>query len=60
MVRLERRTLTDLVQKSAEKFGKIGDLTAVCYASFNNKEEALEALKTIRNKESKEAWIFHY
>jgi len=44
----------------AEKFGKIGDLTAVCYASFNNKEEALEALKTIRNKESKEAWIFHY
>lgn len=44
----------------AEKFGKIGDLTAVSYASFDNKEEAIEMLRTIRNKESKDAWLFHY
>jgi len=44
----------------AEKFGKIGDLTAVSYASFNSKEEALEMLNKIREKESKDAWIFHY
>lgn len=44
----------------AEKFGKIGDLTAVSYASFDSKEEALEMLRTIRSKESKDAWLFHY
>jgi hypothetical protein len=34
----------------AEKFGKIGNLYAVCYASFDEKEEAVQELKRIREK----------
>ncbi len=44
----------------AEKFGKIGNLHAVSFASFADKSAALEELKKIRNTEQKEAWIAYY
>jgi hypothetical protein len=34
----------------AEKFGKIGNLYAVCFASFDDKEKAVPELKKIREK----------
>ncbi len=34
----------------AEKFGKIGNLFAVCFASFDDKEVAVSELKKIREK----------
>ena len=34
----------------AEKFGRIGNLYAVCYASFDDKEKAVQELKRIREK----------
>ena len=34
----------------AEKFGKIGNLFAVCFASFDNKDKAVSELKKIREK----------
>jgi hypothetical protein len=39
-----------LLGYKAEKFGKIGNLFAVCYASFDNKDKAVLELKKIREK----------
>ncbi len=40
----------------AEKFGKIGNLFAVCFGSFDKKEEAVPELKKIREKDPS-AWM---
>jgi hypothetical protein len=42
---------------NAEKFGKIGNLYAVSFASFNNKEPAVKELKRIREEIQPEAWM---
>ncbi len=39
-----------LLGYKAEKFGKIGNLFAVCFASFDNKDKAVSELKRIREK----------
>ena len=39
-----------LLGYKAEKFGKIGNLYAVCFASFDNKDKAVSELKRIREK----------
>ena len=39
-----------LLGYKAEKFGKIGNLFAVCFASFDNKDTAVSELKRIREK----------
>jgi len=39
-----------LLGYKAEKFGKIGNLYAVCFASFDNKDKAVSELKKIREK----------
>jgi nucleoid DNA-binding protein len=39
-----------LLGYKAEKFGKIGNLFAVCFASFDNKDMAVSELKKIREK----------
>jgi hypothetical protein len=39
-----------LLGYKAEKFGKIGNLYAVCFASFDDKEKAVPELKKIREK----------
>jgi hypothetical protein len=39
-----------LLGYKAEKFGKIGNLFAVCFASFDNKDKAVSELKKIREK----------
>jgi nucleoid DNA-binding protein len=39
-----------LLGYNAEKFGKIGNLFAVCFASFDNKDLAVSELKKIREK----------
>jgi nucleoid DNA-binding protein len=39
-----------LLGYKAEKFGKIGNLFAVSYASFDNKDKAVSELKNIREK----------
>jgi nucleoid DNA-binding protein len=39
-----------LLGYKAEKFGKIGNLFAVCFASFDNKDAAVSELKKIREK----------
>lgn len=39
-----------LLGYKAEKFGKIGNLFAVCFASFDNKDKAVSELKNIREK----------
>ncbi len=43
----------------AEKFGKIGNLYAVCYASFDDKEEAIQELKRIR-KRVPDTWMTRF
>jgi len=43
----------------AEKFGKIGNLYAVCYASFDDKEEAVQELKRIR-KRVPDTWMTRF
>jgi nucleoid DNA-binding protein len=52
----------DLIQKGykAEKFGTIGNLHAVSYNSFTDKEEALRALARIRQEIEPEAWMLYY
>jgi len=51
-----------LIQKGydAEKFGKIGNLHAVSYSSFVDRNEAQNHLKKIRDEEEPEAWIVYY
>lgn len=49
-------TSLKLLGYKAEKFGKIGNLFAVCFASFDNKEEAVPELKKIREKDPS-AWM---
>ncbi|HLO57377.1 MAG TPA: SPOR domain-containing protein [Bacteroidales bacterium] len=44
----------------AEKFGKIGDLYAVSFASFNNKDEAVNELARIRKQHHPEAWMTRF
>ncbi len=44
----------------AEKFGKIGNLHAVSYASFFDKSVATKELKKIRNNEEPDAWIVYH
>ncbi len=39
-----------LLGYKAEKFGKIGNLFAVCFASFDDKDKAVSELKRIREK----------
>ncbi len=43
----------------AEKFGKIGNLHAVSYASFIDRTEAQRKLREIREQET-EAWLIYY
>jgi nucleoid DNA-binding protein len=43
----------------AEKFGKIGNLYAVSFASFDDKEKAVNELKIIREK-APDAWMTHF
>jgi nucleoid DNA-binding protein len=43
-------TSLKLLGYKAEKFGKIGNLFAVCFASFDNKDKAVSELKRIRAK----------
>jgi len=51
-----------LTQKGhdAEKFGKIGNLYAVSYASFIDRAEAQRKLRSVREEEAPEAWIVYY
>jgi len=53
--------VTFLKQKGfkAEKFGKIGNLYAVCFASFEDKEEAVSELKRIR-EQAPDAWMTRF
>lgn len=44
----------------AEKFGKIGNLYAVCFASFDNKELAVRELNRIREEIHPEAWMTRF
>lgn len=45
---------------NAEKFGKIGNLYAVCFASFDDKEMAVKELKRIREEIHPEAWMTRF
>jgi len=45
---------------NAEKFGKIGNLYAVCFASFDDKEMAVKELKHIREEIHPEAWMTRF
>jgi nucleoid DNA-binding protein len=44
----------------AEKFGKIGDLYAVSFASFDNKELAVKELARIREEFHPDAWMTRF
>jgi hypothetical protein len=44
----------------AEKFGKIGDLFAVSFASFDNKELAVKELARIRKEFHPDAWMTRF
>ncbi len=44
----------------AEKFGKIGDLYAVSFASFDDKEMAVKELSRIRNESHPDAWMTQF
>jgi nucleoid DNA-binding protein len=44
----------------AEKFGKIGNLYAVSFASFDDKEMAVKELKRIREEVQPEAWMTQF
>jgi nucleoid DNA-binding protein len=44
----------------AEKFGTVGNLFAVSYASFPTKEQALQELERIRKEVDAEAWLRYY
>ena len=45
---------------NAEKFGKIGNLYAVSFASFDDKETAVAELKRIREEIHPEAWMTRF
>ncbi len=45
---------------NAEKFGKLGNLHAVSFASFIDKASATEELKKVRDSQQPEAWIVYY
>lgn len=45
---------------NAEKFGKIGNLYAVCFTSFDDKEMAVKELKRIREAIHPEAWMTRF
>jgi nucleoid DNA-binding protein len=45
---------------NAEKFGKIGNLYAVCFASYDDKELAVKELKRIREEIHPEAWMTRF
>jgi|WetSurSiteA1Bulk_404760.scaffolds.fasta_scaffold00155_5 nucleoid DNA-binding protein len=45
---------------NAEKFGKIGNLHAVSFASFSDKEMAVKELKRIREEIFPEAWMTRF
>jgi nucleoid DNA-binding protein len=47
----------DSLGYKAEKFGKIGDLYAVSFASFDDKELAAKELARIREKVHPDAWL---
>jgi cell division septation protein DedD len=44
----------------SEKFGVIGNLHAVCFASFSNKEQAVRELQRIREEVQPEAWMTRF
>lgn len=44
----------------AEKFGKIGDLYAVSFASFDNKDLAVKELDRIRKEHHPDAWMTRF
>jgi cell division septation protein DedD len=44
----------------AEKFGKIGDLHAVSFASFDDKELAVKELERIRKEFHADAWMTRF
>ncbi len=52
----------ELIRKGykAQKFGMIGNLHAVSYSSFTNKEKALQELQRIREEVAPEAWMVYY
>ena len=45
---------------TAEKFGKIGNLYAVSFASYDDKEMAVKELKRIREEVQPEAWMTRF
>jgi hypothetical protein len=61
----DEKNATALVKKlikkgyNAEKFGKIGNLHAVSYSSFTDRNEAQSYLKKIRDEEEADAWIYY-
>jgi nucleoid DNA-binding protein len=57
-----RAMVKELNQKGykAEKFGTIGNLHAVSYSSFTNKEKAQKELERIRKEVAPEAWMVYY
>jgi hypothetical protein len=44
----------------AEKFGKIGDLYAVSFASFDDKDLAVKELDRIRKESHPDAWMTQF
>jgi hypothetical protein len=44
----------------AEKFGKIGDLYAVSFASFDKKDLAVNELARIRKEHHPDAWMTQF
>lgn len=44
----------------SEKFGVIGNLHAVCFASFSNKDQAVRELQRIREEVQPEAWMTRF
>ena len=44
----------------AQKFGMIGNLHAVSYSSFTDKEKALQELQRIRKEVAPDAWMVYY
>jgi hypothetical protein len=44
----------------AEKFGQIGNLFAVSFVSFDDKELAVKELKRIREEIHPEAWMTRF
>lgn len=45
---------------NAEEFGRIGNLHAVSYAAFDNRNDALRELERIRREEQADAWMTRF